>query len=274
MCGICGFNWKDEELIKRMNDKIVHRGPDQDGIYCDDEVSLGHRRLSIIDLSEHGRQPMYNEDKSVCLVFNGEIYNFCELREILLEKGHTFSSNSDSEVIIHAYEEYGTGVFEKLRGMFAFALYDMKEKNLLLPFIQRFFSGQLIRFYTISASQTYLLFWQSTVQVSLEMMVRFFLPEASRAAISRWGRPARRKPPIMMEAPSGMPATASSGVMGVFMAVSLFRFGAARARTSQGVGSTGGGAAKGRMRLFGALAQRRFDLRHGLEQVTTNQPFG
>ncbi len=132
MCGICGFNWKDEELIKRMNDRIVHRGPDQDGIYCDDEVSLGHRRLSIIDLSEHGRQPMYNEDKSICLIFNGEIYNFPELREILLQKGHTFSSNSDSEVIIHAYEEYGTGVLDKLRGMFAFALYDVKEKTLLL----------------------------------------------------------------------------------------------------------------------------------------------
>ena len=132
MCGICGFNWKDEELIKRMNDQIVHRGPDQDGIYCGDEVSLGHRRLSIIDLSEHGRQPMYNEDRNVCLVFNGEIYNFQELREILLRKGHTFSSNSDSEVIIHAYEEYGTGVLDKLRGMFAFALYDLKEKTLLL----------------------------------------------------------------------------------------------------------------------------------------------
>ncbi|MEA3467364.1 MAG: asparagine synthase (glutamine-hydrolyzing) [Thermodesulfobacteriota bacterium] len=132
MCGICGFNWKDEELIKRMNDQIVHRGPDQDGIYCGDGVSLGHRRLSIIDLSEHGRQPMYNEDRNVCLVFNGEIYNFQELREILLQKGHTFSSNSDSEVIIHAYEEYGTGVLDKLRGMFAFALYDLKEKTLLL----------------------------------------------------------------------------------------------------------------------------------------------
>jgi asparagine synthase (glutamine-hydrolysing) len=132
MCGICGFNWNDEELIRRMNDQIVHRGPDQDGVYCGDEVSLGHRRLSIIDLSENGRQPMYNEDKSVCLVFNGEIYNFQELREILLQKGHAFSSSSDSEVIIHAYEEYGTGVLDKLRGMFAFALYDLKEKTLLL----------------------------------------------------------------------------------------------------------------------------------------------
>lgn len=103
MCGICGFNWKDEELIQRMNDQIVHRGPDQDGIFCDDGASLGHRRLSIIDLSEHGRQPMFNEDKSICLVFNGEIYNFQELRESLEQKGHLFSSDSDSEVIIHGY---------------------------------------------------------------------------------------------------------------------------------------------------------------------------
>lgn len=132
MCGICGFSWKDEELVKRMNDQLVHRGPDQDGIFCDDNVSLGHRRLSIIDLSESGRQPMFNEDKSICLVFNGEIYNFQELRHSLSQKGHRFSSSSDSEVIIHAYEEYGTGVLEKLRGMFAFALYDQRNKSLFL----------------------------------------------------------------------------------------------------------------------------------------------
>ncbi|MBU1417943.1 MAG: asparagine synthase (glutamine-hydrolyzing) [Proteobacteria bacterium] len=132
MCGICGFNWKDEELIRRMNSQLVHRGPDQDGIYCCDHASLGHRRLSIIDLSEQGRQPMFNEDGSLCLVFNGEIYNFQELRESLQQKGHTFSSHSDSEVILHAYEEYGMGVLEKLRGMFAFALYDLKEKTIFL----------------------------------------------------------------------------------------------------------------------------------------------
>jgi asparagine synthase (glutamine-hydrolysing) len=131
MCGICGFSWQDDELIRRMNSQLIHRGPDQDGIFCE-EVSLGHRRLSIIDLSEHGRQPMFNEDKSICLVFNGEIYNFLELKKILLQKGHIFHSESDSEVIIHAYEEYGTGVLEKLRGMFAFALYDRREKSLFL----------------------------------------------------------------------------------------------------------------------------------------------
>ena len=132
MCGICGFNWQDEELVRRMNDQIIHRGPDQDGVFCDAHASLGHRRLSIIDLSEQGRQPMFNEDKTLCLVFNGEIYNFQELREILVGKGHVFSSHSDSEVIIHAYEEYGIGVLDKLRGMFAFALYDVREKTLFL----------------------------------------------------------------------------------------------------------------------------------------------
>ena len=132
MCGICGFNWNDETLIRRMNDQLAHRGPDQDGVFCTDQVSLGHRRLSIIDLSEHGRQPMFNEDKTLCLVFNGEIYNFQELRDTLSGKGHSFSSNSDSEVILHAYEEYGTGVLDKLRGMFAFALYDGKDDTLFL----------------------------------------------------------------------------------------------------------------------------------------------
>ena len=132
MCGICGFNWRDEELIQRMNNQMVHRGPDQDGTYCCDHVSLGHRRLSIIDLSEQGRQPMFNEDGSLCLVFNGEIYNFQELRKILVSKGHIFRSNADSEVIIHAYEEYGIDVLDKLRGMFAFAIYDLKDKAIFL----------------------------------------------------------------------------------------------------------------------------------------------
>lgn len=132
MCGICGFNWGDETLIGRMNSQMVHRGPDQDGFFCCADVSLGHRRLSIIDLSENGRQPMFNEDKTVCLVFNGEIYNFRELRAILESKGHVFSSQADSEVIIHAYEEYGTEVLQKLRGMFAFAIYDQKKKSIFL----------------------------------------------------------------------------------------------------------------------------------------------
>jgi asparagine synthase (glutamine-hydrolysing) len=132
MCGICGFNWRDEALVTRMNDLMVHRGPDQSGVYCDDSVSLGHRRLSIIDLSEHARQPMTNEDRSIWLVFNGEIYNFQELRPQLIAKGHRFVSDSDSEVIIHAYEEYGLDAISKLRGMFAFAIWDAKKKLILV----------------------------------------------------------------------------------------------------------------------------------------------
>ena len=132
MCGICGFNWNDERLVARMADEMVHRGPDQHGIFCDEGISLGHRRLSIIDLSDHARQPMSNEDGSLHLIFNGEIYNFQELREELLKKGHNFISRSDSEVIIHAYEEYGIEAISKLRGMFAFAIWNNNKKSLLL----------------------------------------------------------------------------------------------------------------------------------------------
>jgi asparagine synthase (glutamine-hydrolysing) len=132
MCGICGFSWNDEALIRKMADRIVHRGPDQEGFFCTDGMSLGFRRLSIIDLSENGSQPMFNEDNTVCLVFNGEIYNFQELRPQLEAKGHRFRSNTDSEVILHGYEEYGIDVVNHLRGMFGFALYDTVRKRLLL----------------------------------------------------------------------------------------------------------------------------------------------
>ncbi len=132
MCGICGFSWNDEELIRVMARQLVHRGPDQEGVFCCDEMSLGFRRLSIIDLSENGSQPMFNEDKSICLVFNGEIYNFQELRHELELKGHRFRSRSDSEVIIHAYEEYGLEAVNRLQGMFAYGLYDRNKKRLFL----------------------------------------------------------------------------------------------------------------------------------------------
>jgi len=132
MCGICGFNWKDAEQVRRMADVMAHRGPDQDGIFCDDGVSLGHRRLSIIDLSDHGRQPMSNEDGTVWVVFNGEIYNFQELREDLLKKGHRFNSRCDTEVIVHAYEAYGVEALQRLRGMFAFAIWDARKRSLFL----------------------------------------------------------------------------------------------------------------------------------------------
>lgn len=132
MCGICGFSWKDETLIRKMTDQLVHRGPDQEGFFCTESMSLGFRRLSIIDLSAHGSQPMFNEDKTISLVFNGEIYNFQELRKELQDKGHQFASHTDSEVILHGYEEYGADVVTHLRGMFAFGLYDTVKKRLLL----------------------------------------------------------------------------------------------------------------------------------------------
>lgn len=133
MCGICGFvGFRDEELIKGMAQVMSHRGPDQEGFYSDRDISLGHKRLSIVDLSERARQPLPNEDKSIQLICNGEIYNHLELRKSLERKGHKFYSNSDSEVIIHAYEEYGEDSVKQLRGMFAFALWDSKEKKLIL----------------------------------------------------------------------------------------------------------------------------------------------
>lgn len=132
MCGINGFNFNQPDLIERMNKKIKHRGPDQEGIYCNEDFSLGHVRLSIIDLSERAKQPLFNEDKSLTLIFNGEIYNFRELREKLIKKDHRFLSQSDSEVILHLYEDYGQECLELLNGMFAFALLDIKKKELFL----------------------------------------------------------------------------------------------------------------------------------------------
>lgn len=131
MCGISGFtgnvSGKKEEMLLKMMDKIAHRGPDQAGTFIDEDAALGFRRLSIIDL-DHGSQPMFNEDKNIAIVFNGEIYNHKELREELIEKGHIFANNADTEVLVHGYEEYGTELLYKLRGMFAFMIYDMKKK--------------------------------------------------------------------------------------------------------------------------------------------------
>ena len=137
MCGICGKYFSDPDArvspaeIQRMADVIAHRGPDGQGFYVRGQVGLGHRRLAIIDLST-GDQPMSNEDDSIWLVFNGEIYNFQELRQHLLAKGHVFKSSSDTEVIIHLYEEFGPGCVSRLRGMFAFALWDSKRRRLFI----------------------------------------------------------------------------------------------------------------------------------------------
>lgn len=128
MCGFVGFadrmapNEK-ETVIKKMADKIIHRGPDSDGYFTDEAVALGFRRLSIVDLAG-GDQPIYNEDGSKVIVFNGEIYNHKELRATLEEKGHRFKTNADTEVVLHGFEEYGEGLFPLLRGMFAFVIYD------------------------------------------------------------------------------------------------------------------------------------------------------
>ena len=141
MCGICGkidFTGSpvDENLLRRMTDILSHRGPDDSGVYLrhQDKVScgLGHRRLSIIDLSEAGRQPMPNEDKTIWMVFNGEIYNFAILREELEKKGHCFTSRTDSEVIIHLFEEEGSAGVARLVGMFALAIWSEKTRTLVL----------------------------------------------------------------------------------------------------------------------------------------------
>lgn len=134
MCGITGYINKDtkdkkKKVIKDMADAIKHRGPDGEGFYVDDTVALGHRRLSIIDL-EGGKQPLYNETKDLVIIFNGEIYNFQEIKKDLEKKGHKFSSKCDTEVIIHGYEEYGTDIVSKLRGMFSFVIWDTKNKRL------------------------------------------------------------------------------------------------------------------------------------------------
>ena len=134
MCGFVGFTntpvtADPAAVVKAMADRIVHRGPDDADYYVDGDVSLGFRRLSIIDL-EGGRQPILNEDGTKVLVFNGEIYNFQSLREDLLQKGHVFKTRTDSETILHGYEEYGKQVLQKLRGMFAFVIWDKEKKQL------------------------------------------------------------------------------------------------------------------------------------------------
>ncbi len=136
MCGICGkFEFDREtgtaELVKAMADTIRHRGPDDEGYYVSGPIALGFRRLSIIDLKS-GHQPLSNEDGSIWIVFNGEIYNYRELRSFLLSKGHVFKTQTDTETIVHLYEEMGPDCLQKLRGMFAFAIWDSKEKALLL----------------------------------------------------------------------------------------------------------------------------------------------
>ncbi|MDO4903076.1 MAG: asparagine synthase (glutamine-hydrolyzing) [Limosilactobacillus sp.] len=134
MCGIVAFVDNEEPqlkdtLIKKMKDRIIHRGPDAEGQYVDDDVALGFRRLSFVDV-KCGNQPILNEDNTKIIEFNGEIYNFEGLRDELIAKGHTFTTNADTEVILHGYEEWGKDVLQKLRGMFAFIIWDTKKKEM------------------------------------------------------------------------------------------------------------------------------------------------
>lgn len=133
MCGFVGFTGhveNDERVLRAMMDRIVHRGPDMGGTHIKDGVALGFRRLSILDLTEAGAQPMGNEDGSVFVVFNGEIYNFQELRAELEAAGHTFHCDADTEVLVHGYEEWGEGLVERLRGMYGFVVHDMRSGKL------------------------------------------------------------------------------------------------------------------------------------------------
>jgi asparagine synthase (glutamine-hydrolysing) len=156
MCGIVGKIHFDpertiaREQIERMTESLYHRGPDDSGIWIDGNVALGHRRLSIIDLSPSGRNPMGNEDGTIWIVYNGEVYNFRELRPELEARGHTFRSHTDTEVVLHAYEEYGAACVKRLRGMFAFAVWDSRKRQLLLA---RDRLGVKPLFYSIDSSQ-------------------------------------------------------------------------------------------------------------------------
>ncbi|MGH9894882.1 MAG: asparagine synthetase B family protein, partial [bacterium] len=135
MCGICGFFGEhaaiSNDTLERMNHTLTRRGPDEGGLFREPGVGLAMRRLSIIDL-DGGRQPIHNEDSSVWVVYNGEIYNYRELRAALQQRGHRFQTNTDTEVIVHLYEEYGDDLVQHLRGMFAFALWDTSRSRGLL----------------------------------------------------------------------------------------------------------------------------------------------
>jgi len=179
MCGICGYLHKDsdkivnKEVIKRMNDSLVHRGPDQEGFYLNNNVAFGHRRLSIIDLST-GEQPMFNEDKSIVLIFNGEIYNYIELRDELKKLGCNFYTNSDSEVILRAYETWGIECPNRFNGAWSFAIWDDRLQQL---FLSRDRIGEKPLFYT---------YWNDTLVFASEIK-----------AIEKYGVPLEPRPELL-----------------------------------------------------------------------------
>ncbi len=183
MCGFCGFTGdvKDREnIIIDMMNRIVHRGPDSAGTHSDNKVTLGFRRLSIIDL-DNGSQPMYNKDSSVVIVFNGEIYNYQELREKLIEDGYEFKTHSDTETLLHLYEQKGEDMLNDLRGMFAFVVYDKKKDELfaardffgIKPFYYGKFGGSLIFGSEIKSFLDFPLFKKEVNPVALENYLTF-----------------------------------------------------------------------------------------------------
>lgn len=148
MCGLCGFTGEiidRNSVLEAMTEVITHRGPDSKGFFTDDDIAMGFRRLSIIDL-DAGHQPIFNEDKNLVLMFNGEIYNYQQLRSELIEKGHVFSTHTDSEVLVHGFEEWGEQLLNRLRGMFGFAIWNKREKSL---FLARDFFGIKPMHYTV-----------------------------------------------------------------------------------------------------------------------------
>ena len=183
MCGFCGFTGNlenKEDVIVAMMNRIVHRGPDGAGTYCGDGVTLGHRRLSIIGL-EDGAQPIFNEDRSLVIVYNGEIYNYESIRNDLKKKGHIFSTHSDTEVLIHLYEEKGEDMINDLRGMFSFVIYNIKEDTLfavrdyfgIKPFYYGVFSGHLLFGSEIKSFLEFPLFKKEVNKVALENYLTF-----------------------------------------------------------------------------------------------------
>ena len=198
MCGICGFTGNIEnktDVLTNMMNKIIHRGPDSGGQHVADGIALGFRRLSIIDL-DNGSQPMYNEDNSIVITFNGEIYNHRELREDLLAKGHKFRNRSDTEVLLHAYEEYGQDLLNKLRGMFAFVIWDSNTGTLfgardffgIKPFYYGLVDGELVYGSEIKSILEYPLYEPKLNEEALENYLTFqysVLPETFFQGIFR-----------------------------------------------------------------------------------------
>lgn len=183
MCGFAGFTGyldNGEDILTNMMNKIIHRGPDSAGQYIDNKAYLGFRRLSIIDL-DCGAQPMYNEDNSLVITFNGEIYNYQDLRTELIARGHTFRNNSDTEVLIHAYEEYGEDMLCRLRGMFAFVIWDSKKETLfgardffgIKPFYYTVINGNIIFASEIKSILEYPLYQKQVNETALENYLTF-----------------------------------------------------------------------------------------------------